>query len=196
MRVHPSNDESSKGDYAKFLRLSSVFSGDDFSMWGKDGISPSDAVQGGLGDCWIIAAAAAVAKDPKRVEDMFLIKELNTAGVYALNMYVMGIPVTVTVDEFLPFWDDQTDGLIYGSKSPDRALWMPILEKAGAKLYGNYEMLSGGWMGPAVQAMTGAPFYTTSHEDMSVDSLWEKIDKALADNWMLTAASHTGTGSD
>jgi len=65
-------------------------------------------------------------------------------------MYMMGIPVTVTVDEFLPFSYGGESGLVYGGVSPDKAMWMPILEKAAAKLYGNYEMLSGGWMGPAV----------------------------------------------
>jgi hypothetical protein len=73
---------------------------------------------------------------------------------------------------------------------------VPILEKAVAKLFGNYEMLQGGWMGPAVQAMTGAPYYSTWHEDITVDKLWTKIHDALNDNWMLTAASQTGSGSD
>ena len=76
---------------------------------------------------------------------------LNSAGVYALQLYIMGIPVTVTVDEYLPFWDGRrADYLIYGQQGVDGALWMPILEKAAAKLFGNYEMLSGGWMGPAI----------------------------------------------
>lgn len=65
-------------------------------------------------------------------------------------MYLMGIPVTVTVDEFLPFSYRSENGLIYGKPSHDGALWMPILEKAAAKLFGNYELLSGGWMGPAI----------------------------------------------
>lgn len=165
-------------------------------MFGTEGIQPSDAVQGGLGDCWIHAAAAAVATDPRRIERLFEVTELNTAGVYAVNMYVMGIPVTVTVDDFLPMWSASERGLIYGGPSPDKSLWMPILEKAAAKFYGNYEMLSGGWMGPAVQALTGAPYYDTNHADLSVDALWNQIDKQLADGWMMTAGSHTGTGSD
>lgn len=122
--------------------------------------------------------------------------DLNKADVYAVNMYIMGIPVTVTVDDYLPFWSASEYGLTYASPSPDKSLWMPILEKAAAKLYGNYEMLSGGWMGPAVQALTGAPYYDTVHSEMSVSDLWEKIDKALADGWMMTAGTHVGTGSD
>ncbi len=49
---------------------------------------------------------------------------------------------------------------------------MPIFEKAAAKLFGNYEMLSGGFMGPAVQMMTGAPYYSMTHTDYKPDELW------------------------
>lgn len=73
---------------------------------------------------------------------------------------------------------------------------MPILEKAAAKLFGNYEMLSGGFMGPAIQSLTGAPYYDMMHDDYSVDGIWLKIKEVLEKNWMVTAASYVGTGSD
>ena len=108
---------------------------------------------------------------------------------------MMGIPVTVTVDDYLPFRSG-TDYLIYGRPGPDGGLWMPILEKAAAKLFGNYESLVGGWMGPAIQALTGAPFYDVTNSDMSVDELWNYIDGKVKSNWMVTCGSFTGTGSD
>ena len=87
---------------------------------------------------------------PERIKKIFLTQGLNTAGVYAVQLYVMGIPVTVTVDEFLPMWQPDKDYLIYSQDAVDGALWMPILEKAAAKLFGNYEMMIGGFMGPAI----------------------------------------------
>lgn len=107
----------------------------------------------------------------------------------------MGIPVTVSVDEFLPF-NAGYDKLQYGKASPDKGLWMPILEKAAAKLYGNYEMLSGGFLGPAVQMMTGAPYYEMWHNDYSVEDLWQKIKDKLKEGWMVTSGSLVGTGND
>ena len=73
---------------------------------------------------------------------------------------------------------------------------MPILEKAAAKLFGNYEMMVGGWMGPAIQALTGAPYFDIDHSDIGVDQLWNEIDEALAKNWMISTASYIGSGSD
>ena len=64
-------------------------------------------------------------------------------------MYIMGIPVTVTVDDFLPF-KEGTNKLLYCGVGPDNSLWMPILEKAAAKALGNYEFLEGGNVGSAV----------------------------------------------
>ena len=51
--------------------MSDVFDADTYSLFGKDGITEDDAIQGYLGDCWIHAAAGAVAADPQRIQDLF-----------------------------------------------------------------------------------------------------------------------------
>ena len=51
-------------------------------------------------------------------------------------------------------------------------------------------------MGPAIQMLTGAPYFETPNSDKSVDELWDYIDKKVQAGWMVTTASHTGTGSD
>lgn len=89
-----------------------------------------------------------------------------------------------------------TYNLFYGEASGDNALWMPILEKAAAKLYGNYEMLIGGWMGPAIQTLTGSPFFDIYHEDMSPDEIWDWLNVKMEEGWMLTCGSPYGDGSD
>jgi len=79
----------------------------------------------------------------------------------------------------MPFWNNGPEDLVYGKMAVDGAMWMPILEKAAAKLFGNYETLSGGWMGPAVQMMTGSPHFDTRHDSVSIDELWSYIDSKL-----------------
>lgn len=153
------------------VRISELFEYG-YSLFGQTDISVHDPIQGKLGNCWIHAAASVVALDPQRIKDIFLTDTLNTAGVYSLNMYMMGIPTTVTVDDFLPASGNYP---IFADGNWDGALWMPILEKAAAKLYGNYMMLEGGWMGPAVQALTGAPYFVKYHGDYTADELWEDL---------------------
>jgi len=46
----------------------------DATLFGSEIIRPGDVIQGGLGNCWLQAAVAAVAEYPKLVEEMFLNK--------------------------------------------------------------------------------------------------------------------------
>ena len=76
-------------------------------------------------------------------------------GIYAANMYLIGVPITVVVDDYLPMVDNNT---IFGSIGKDGSLWGAIAEKLFAKLSGNYQNLDGGIMGPAVSSMNGSPY--------------------------------------
>lgn len=148
-RPHRSDEDESPRQYdSEFKRIKDVF-GSAYSLWGHEGITFSDPRQGFIGDCWMIAASSVTAQNPDRIKEIFQIESLNSAGVYAVDLFIMGIPVTVTIDDYLPFWK-HTNDLLYAQVGPDHSLWMPILEKAAAKLYGNYEVMVGGWMGPAI----------------------------------------------
>ena len=74
------------------------------SFWGSDGITPMDIRQGALGNCWFMAAASALAEKPKRLENIFLnnSEEMNKDGIYAVNLYSLGVKHTVIVDDYLP----------------------------------------------------------------------------------------------
>ena len=50
MRVKSQDDYSWIDSYADWMRLSDVFDGDKYSLWGYQGIKPADVIQGGLGD--------------------------------------------------------------------------------------------------------------------------------------------------
>ena len=85
-----------------WIRISEEFSADSFSLWGTNGIQPQDAIQGQIGNCWLVSAAMSIAERPERLREMFLIDEKNSANIYALKLYALGVPVTITVDDFVP----------------------------------------------------------------------------------------------
>ena len=64
-------DERELSDYAwlEWARAQDIFPGK--SLFG-DGISPDDIDQGGLGNCWFLAAISAIAEKPGRMEKVFL----------------------------------------------------------------------------------------------------------------------------
>ena len=50
-----------------------------------------------------MAAASSVAEVPGRLEKTFLNTEtkLNEAGIYAVNLYTLGVPHTVIIDDYV-----------------------------------------------------------------------------------------------
>ena len=68
-----------------------------------DGISYDDINQGALGNCWALSAASAVAEKPERMMAQFINTEnvQNKAGIYGMNMYALGVPTSVVIDDYL-----------------------------------------------------------------------------------------------
>lgn len=89
---------------------------------------------------------------------------------------------------------------MYGQPGKDGALWLPLLEKAAAKLFGNYEMLQGGNMGPAIMMLTGAPYQFMRHgegkELQTKEDAWAYINEKIDAGWLVTTGTESGPGSD
>ena len=98
--------------------------------------------------------ASAVARDPERLKKIFYNNELSNNGIYALRLYVLGVPTTVTIDDRFPLIEGNS---IFAAASPDGALWGILIEKAIAKVYGNYESIVGGDPRNSIEMLTGAP---------------------------------------
>lgn len=135
---------------ANWSRLKDVFPAKDgYSLWGSEGVRPDDIKQGQIGNCWFLSGAAAVAEQPERLQSVFLNQELSSEGIYGLQMYALGVPVTITIDDNVPLWDSTTMTL-FANIGKDKSLWAPLLEKAFAKMHGNYEALVGGFAPAAI----------------------------------------------
>ena len=60
------------------------------NFWGNFGILPDGARQGALGDCWLLASAAALAEHPNRIKQVFANRESNEEGFYILELWFLG----------------------------------------------------------------------------------------------------------
>ena len=96
-----------------------------------------------------MAGAAAIAEKPERLKRIFVNSDLSKEGIYALNMYALGVPITITIDDNVPLWDT-TERTLFANIGKDKSLWAPILEKAFAKMHGNYEAIVGGFSPSAI----------------------------------------------
>ena len=59
----------------------------------------------------------------------------------------------------------------------DGSVWGPIVEKAIAKLYGNYARIEFGDTIHGVTVLNGSPYIRHFHKDLNIDQLWELISK-------------------
>ncbi len=134
-----------------------------------------------LGNCWFLAAASSLAEQPQRMEKVFLNNkaDLNDAGIYGVNLYSLGVPHTVIVDDYVPHfeWNGKTMSP-FSKISRDNAMWMQILEKAFAKYHGNYAHIDAGNPPTAVRIINGSPnikIANIGREDPN--KLWAKLMK-------------------
>lgn len=93
-----------------------------------------------IGDCWFLAASAAIAEKKGAMEKVFE-TSMNVKGGYAVNFFALGVPHTVVVDDYIPFYGADP---MFAGLSEDSSLWPMILEKAFAKMQGNYKHIAGG----------------------------------------------------
>ena len=130
-------------------------------MWGPSGVTPNDIAQGVVGNCWVMVSFSALAEYPSRIHRIFHNSEKNEQGVYAVNLYALGVPFTTYIDDYLPFrWDDT---LLYAMVGADNALWGPLLEKAIAKYVGNYWHMDTGLNTDGIGLLNGGPNYYLKH---------------------------------
>ena len=55
-----------------------------------------------------MVALSALAEYPDRVHNMFHNTRKSEAGVYAVNIYALGVPYTTYIDDYLPINYDGT----------------------------------------------------------------------------------------
>jgi hypothetical protein len=68
-------------------------------------------MQGRSSNCYFLAALAGLAEDVpekrgtgERIRDNFLTKEVNSAGIFAVQFYINGESLIVCVDDWFPFY--------------------------------------------------------------------------------------------
>lgn len=105
----------------------------------------------------------------KRVLDLLAVKEINKAGCYAVNLNINGKSFTVVIDDNFPVKYDKNGQIkpaFTKSKSGDNELWMLLVEKAIAKVYGNYEAMEKEIYGPKEGELSlTTDFETTGDSD-------------------------------
>lgn len=96
------------------------------------------------------------------------------------------------MDEMVPIIDNAKTGkkFVFG-QSPNNSLWVALLEKAWAKLYGNYLNIEAGSPEEPLHDLTGAPVkvFDLRSKKLCLESFWKTLLKASENVWPMVAGS-------
>lgn len=182
---------------ADVRRVTEIFENPQFFI---DGANSSDVAQGNLGDCWFMSAIAVVSTVGDLISRICVHRD-EEVGVYGFIFYRDSEWVDVIIDDLLytkiPKYEalspDQqeiyhNDKDIYearartGSKTlyfakskTENETWVPLIEKAYAKLHGDYASLSGGFEAEGIEDLTGGIATAFNVNDiMNTDRFWKE----------------------
>lgn len=165
-------------------------------------IDPQDIHQGMLADCWFICSLSALAAQPSLVKGMFAhpvsasrAQEEQRHGAYRVTINKHGWWENVILDSYLPTLECQP--VFARSSHGLRELWVPLVEKAYAKLHGSYDALIGGDPSDALQDLTGFPvrcLYSMWQEALtdahSASKLFQTIREYRKEEYLITVTTH------
>jgi len=141
-----------------------------------------------------MSSISGVAEFPELIRNMFVTKEKNVAGITQVQFYIRGKPWTFDIDsKFLfknPDYSGGDDKLEYAYintyEVAQTVMWAPLLEKAWAKIKGNYMQADGGFIATGLTSVTGAPVFSyliseigsTESDKMTLDETFTLISQA------------------
>ncbi|CAE6428735.1 unnamed protein product [Rhizoctonia solani] len=165
-----------------------------------DGANSSDVAQGYLGNCWFMSAVSTVATSEGLINRICVHRD-EVVGVYGFLFYRDSGWVDVIIDDLLytripkfeELWGEQKDlyhgdkekfdararvggkTLFFARSKTENETWLPLLEKAYAKLHGDYQALEGGWDSEAIEGMTGGISNIIHVKDiLDTDRFWDE----------------------
>lgn len=118
---------------------------------------------------------------------IFVTKEVNTAGIYLVKLYINGVEMPVIVDDYFPV---NKSGKPLFCSTKDSELWAMILEKAWAKLHGSYARTEGGLPCFAMNHISGVPSQSINHKDIpDINEFYNTLKSADKRNFTMIASS-------
>lgn len=130
-------------------------------------IEVHDILQGGMGDCWLIAAIAGLAEYPELIEAIFPDQgpDLSEDGQYVCRLFkpedgmsehMVEINDIVAMVAMMDWGGEMRWWTPCFARPTGNEIWVMLLEKACAKLMGSYQAMNGGSSLYAWAMLTGS----------------------------------------
>ena len=87
------------------------------------------------GNEWFLSALSIVVEHPHLIKRLFTTPNYSPIGLYRIKICKNGTWREVTIDDLIPCF---AKGEPAYSQSAQKDLWVPLIEKAYAKVHGGY----------------------------------------------------------
>lgn len=140
-----------------------------------DGHDYNDVMQGALGNCWVMSGFAIVANYPHLMKKIIVESKCNPSiGKYTFCFFKEGESKEVVIDDLIPC-DALSRSYLFSCSRDPNELWVPLLEKAYAALYGNYYSLMGGHLKDSLVDLTGGIPFTCKVSSQNMEEIWNLV---------------------
>ncbi|KZP03453.1 cysteine proteinase, partial [Athelia psychrophila] len=160
----------------------------DKSVFFENGVACSDVIQGRLGDCWLISALAAVSTREGLIEKICVARDEKLFTIAprweSLDQKQQALYHNDR-DKYEKIGRKGSNVLYFASGRSENETWVPLLEKAYAKLHGDYDSLEGGFANEGIEDLTGGIPDTICINDIMDRELFWKQDLLRASEDML-----------
>jgi len=125
-----------------------------------------------------LAALAVVSNIPGLLEKL-CVKRNEEIGVYGFIFFKDGDWVSTVVDDQLFYTIEPRsfkNSLYFGACKEERETWLPLMEKAYAKIHGDYKTIEGGHTSEGIEDLTGGVASVIFTNDiLDKNRLWEEM---------------------
>ena len=142
--------------------------------------SPSDIREGLMKNRSFLCSIACLVEHPLLMKRIILPDSqiMNPFGKYQLQLYDCGLRRTIVIDDYFPCYPNS--GPIC-SRGHNNELWILLIEKAFAKMYGSYHSIKNRTINEIMTDLTGCPYGTitlrekVSEKKVNRMNLWNRL---------------------
>ena len=146
----------------------------------------NDIKYGLLYNSYFLNSLSNLAIVPERFNKILLTRKTSSNGLYQVQFYIHGKPKIVIVDEYFPAHESKQ--WVFSYSGPNE-FWVQLMEKAWAKVCGNYAATNGGVPSDAISCLIESPCYTLNVERLGKDRIWNEIVEAITNKYVICSNS-------
>ena len=177
-----------------WLRPEEIYDTKNYEIF-HEGASVDDIIQGSLGDCYFLSVIGSLCNNIKLIEKLFYSLKKSKNNQYGINFYINGKWKLILIDDYFPARNTSFKKFSF-SYSSNKEIWVPLLEKAWAKINGCYAKIGTGGLPNEVYDLCSEAYNEyILIKNKNKEKLWQEIFEGEKKNYLMTAGTTKNTNN-